>query len=100
MRRGDRRASHFRTALCRLRCDLRKMRLLLTGKNLLDIKQNDHALTRIDLANSRNELLIDSGSYCFRRGGDVLPCEIENFSDGVHHESRLYAAQIHDDDAS
>src|ERR1039457_3714020 len=82
-----------------LRGNFGKMRLLLPGENPLHVEQHDHALTRIHLADSGNELLIDSGPYRFGRRRDVLLGEVQHLTHGVDHQARFDAPEIHDDDA-
>src|ERR1035437_5330128 len=96
--RGSDRSRDRRERLA-LRGNLGKMRLLLLGENLLHVEQHDHAFTRIHLADSGNEMLIDSTADRFRRRGDVLRGEIQHLAHGIHYQAGFDAAEIHDDDA-
>src|ERR1035441_1637184 len=75
------------------------MRLLLPGENPLHIEQYDHALTLVHLADSGNELLVDSGPDRLWRRRNVLFRQIQHLAYGIHHQTRFYASQIHNDDA-
>jgi hypothetical protein len=75
------------------------MSLLLTGEDLLDIEQHDHPFARIYLANTGNELLIDSGPYRVRWRGDIFSGEVQYFSHRVYNQAGLDTAQIDNDDA-
>jgi uncharacterized DUF497 family protein len=58
-----------------------------------------HPLPSVHFANPGNELLVDSGPDRLRWWGNVLFRQIQHLAYGVHHQTRLNTAQIHDDDA-